>query len=174
IAILAHRIVWSVVFLAILVSMQNLWSQVLRCFRSRTLLLYLAGSTVAVGINWFTFIFSISTGRILQSSLGYFVTPLVNVALGVMLLGERLRRWQLLGLILAAVGVAVQIVDTRQIPWIALLLAASFSSYALLRKQMGVGPLIGGIVETMLLLPFGIVIAIVQAQHDVIHHSADP
>src|SRR5206468_27449 len=112
IAILAHRIVWSVVFLAILVSMQNLWSQVLRCFRSRTLLLYLAGSTVAVGINWFTFIFSISTGRILQSSLGYFVTPLVNVALGVMLLGERLRRWQLLGLILAMVGVAVQIVDT--------------------------------------------------------------
>ena len=172
-AILAHRVIWSVVFLAILVTTQHLWSEVLRCFRSRTLLLMLAGSTFAVAINWFTFIFAISTGRILQSSLGYFVTPLANVALGVIVLGERLRRWQIVGLCLAGVGVSVQILATRSLPWIALLLAVSFSSYALLRKQMGVGPLIGGIVETMLLLPFGLFVAILRARHDALAGAID-
>src|SRR5438874_1682135 len=83
--------------------------------------------------------------------------------LGVLLLGERLRRWQSVGLMLACVGVGVQMVAARQVPWIALLLAGTFATYALLRKQMGVGPLVGGIVETLLLLPFGCAIAMWQA-----------
>src|SRR5689334_3147922 len=80
IAVLAHRVVWSVVFLFVLVTVQHLWREVIACFRSRSLLLGLTASTIAVACNWFTFIFAISTGRILQSSLGYFMTPLVNVA----------------------------------------------------------------------------------------------
>src|SRR4051812_46224249 len=167
IAVLAHRVVWSVAFLSVLVTVQKLWREVMACFRSRSLLLALTGSTFAVAINWFTFIFAISTGRILQSSLGYFMTPLVSVALGVMVLHERLRRWQLAGLVLVVVGVAIQVVGTRQIPWISLLLALSFSSYGLLRKQMRVGPLIGGIVETMLMLPIAIVIVALQLRADV-------
>jgi chloramphenicol-sensitive protein RarD len=165
-AVLAHRVVWSGVFLSILVTMQNLWPEVKRCFRSRTILLWLAGSTIAVAINWFTFIYAISNNHILEASLGYFINPLFSVLVGVTVLHERLRRWQLVGLLLAGVGVGVQIYATRSVPWIALALAGSFTTYALLRKQMGVGPLIGGIVETMLLLPFGIVLVIAQARHD--------
>jgi chloramphenicol-sensitive protein RarD len=172
-SILAHRIVWSVVFFGILMVLQGVGSEVLACFRSPRLLLALLGSTIAVAVNWFTFIYAISHDRILQASLGYFVTPLFNVAMGVILLGERLRRWQLVGLILAAFGVSVQMIGTWRLPWIALLLAASFSTYGLLRKRMSVGPLVGGMVETTLLLPFGIIVAAMQTQRDLAHGAVD-
>src|SRR5206468_7605647 len=126
--VLAHRVVWSVIFLLIPISLQHRWSDVLACFRSRPKLLFLFASTIAVGTNWFTFIWAVSHGKVLQSSLGYFMNPLVNVLLGITFLGERLRRLQAAALLLAALGVGNQVYHSGALPLISIVLAVSFGT----------------------------------------------
>jgi len=172
--VLAHRIVWSVVFLLVPITLQGRWSDVGECFRSRRKLMFLTGSTLAVGTNWFTFIWAVSHDKVLQSSLGYFMNPLVNVLLGISFLGERLRRLQAAALILAACGVANQVYHTGSVPLISIVLAISFGTYALLRKTMPVGPLVGSLVETTLLLPFGLVLVTRQLAAQIEHPTLDP
>jgi chloramphenicol-sensitive protein RarD len=171
--VLAHRIVWSVVFLLIPITLQSRWSDVGECFRSRRKLMFLCASTLAVGTNWFTFIWAVSHGKVLQSSLGYFMNPLVNVLLGIIFLGERLRRFQAAALLLAACGVANQVAHTGSIPLISIVLAVSFGTYALLRKTMPVGPLVGSLVETTLLLPFGVIFVSRQLFVEIEHGTLD-
>jgi chloramphenicol-sensitive protein RarD len=151
--VLAHRIVWSVLFLAILLTLGRKWDDVRRAVRSRRTLLALACSTAMIAVNWFVFIWAVSNGRILQASLGYFINPLVNVLLGVIILRERLRLGQVAGLLLAAAGVVVMTVSTGGVPWVALSLAFSFAFYGLLRKTTPVGPLAGLSIETAILFP---------------------
>lgn len=158
-AVLAHRIVWSVLFLAIVISIQRRWREVSRCVVNRKLLGALLGSTVMIAINWYTFIYLISHGRVTDASLGYFMNPLFNVVLGVMLLGERPRAWQTVGIALAATGVAVQAIGAGAVPWLALVLPVSFGFYGFLRKTMNVGPLVGLMIETALLFPAALVVA---------------
>jgi chloramphenicol-sensitive protein RarD len=151
--VLAHRIVWSVVFLALLVGVGGRWRDLAGCFRSRAVLRTLLASTLLIAVNWFVFIYAVSTGRLIQASLGYFITPLVSVLLGLVFLRERLRPGQWLAVALAATGVVYQAVAAGQLPWIALALAGSFGVYGLLRKTVRVDGLIGLSVETLLLLP---------------------
>src|SRR4051794_36197513 len=133
--ILAHRIVWSLLFLAALLAWAGRWGEGLRCFREPRLLLTLLGSTVLIALNWLVYIYNVTSGQLVQSSLGYFNLPLVSIALGMVWFHERLRRLQSLAVALAAAGVLWLTLDRGEWPWIALVLAFSFGFYGLLRKR---------------------------------------
>ncbi|MDJ0720568.1 MAG: EamA family transporter RarD [Desulfobacterales bacterium] len=122
-----------------------------RAFTTRSTLAILLVTTLLVGCNWFLFIWAINGGHILQTSLGYYINPLVNVLLGVIFLRERLRRLQTAALALAFGGVFYLTVSYGQFPWVSLALAFSFGFYALIRKVAPVSPLVGLTVETLLL-----------------------
>lgn len=151
--ILAHRVVWSCLFLAALIALLRRWKNVTRAVRTGPVLGTLLASTVLIAINWFTYIYAVATDQVLQASLGYFVNPMVNVALGVVFLRERLRGGQLAAIALASVGVLNLGLGAGQLPWIAVTLALSFGLYGLLRKMVAVDGLTGLFVETTALAP---------------------
>lgn len=155
--VLAHRIVWScAALLIVIVSLRRLGDW-LRVWRSRQLIAGLALSTLLIAANWFIYIYAVSTRQVLQASLGYFITPLANVLLGIFVLGERLRRAQGWAIALATAGVVYQTALGGIFPSIALGLAVSFSLYGLARKLLHVDALIGLSVETTLLLPLAVI-----------------
>ncbi len=148
--ILMHRIVWSVVLLAPMVWF--LGRDELRIIiKDRFVLLLLAGSTLMVALNWLIYIWAVTHDQVLQASLGYFICPLVNVLLGTLFLKERLRRAQILAVILVTGAVCYLTMHFGRIPWVALTLAISFGLYGLIRKMVGVGALVGLAVETFFL-----------------------
>jgi chloramphenicol-sensitive protein RarD len=151
--VLAHRIAWSAAFLVFLVTGLRRWPDVARCFRARRLLVLLSLSTVLIAVNWFVFIYGVWTKRVLQTSLGYFMTPLFSVLLGMLFLGERPRRGQWVALALATSGIVYLVVHRAEMPWIALALTCSFGLYGLVRKKTPVDALVGLSVETLLLTP---------------------
>lgn len=151
--VVAHRVVWSVAFLVLVIAVQRRGAEVLAALRSRRTLGGLVASALFIAINWLVFIYAISTKQVVQSSLGYYINPLVCVVLGLFVLGERLRALQWVSVALAAVGVTIAATSTGQPPWIALSLAASFGMYGLMRKLVPVGPVVGLFVETLVLLP---------------------
>jgi chloramphenicol-sensitive protein RarD len=151
--VLAHRVVWSVGFLGLLLAQQGQLRAVARCLADRRALLVLLGSTLMIAANWYTFIWAVSHNHVTEASFGYFVNPLVNVLLGVVVLKERLRPAQLAAIALACVGVAVRTGRLGGLPVVSLVLAGSFGLYGLLRKVVAAGPLVGLSVETLLLFP---------------------
>ncbi|MDG2533408.1 EamA family transporter RarD [Sphingomonas sp. HITSZ_GF] len=150
--ILSHRVVWSVLLLAVLVFGFGRAGDIWRAARGRTLLLLCASATL-IAINWFVYIWAVETGHVLEASLGYFINPLLNVALGMLVLGERLRRWQGIAIAIAAVGVLVMAVNGGGAILISLSLALSFGLYGLVRKVVAIDSLGGLTVETVLLVP---------------------
>jgi chloramphenicol-sensitive protein RarD len=152
--ILAQRVVWSVAFLAPILAGAQRWRDVARCFRDRKVLLTLLGSTALIACNWLAFIYGVTAGNITQTSLGYFILPLVSIALGMVCFKERLRPIQLAAVVVAAAGVAELTRANGELPWIALVIALSFGFYGLLRKRAPVDGLVGLSVEVVLLLPF--------------------
>lgn len=149
--VLAHRVVWSVVILAVVVQFQGGW-QALRAL-DRNTLKQLFFSSIFVSLNWLVFIWAVGQGRVLETSLGYFINPLITVLFGVVFLNETLRKWQVLAICLAFLGVSNQVVQLGYLPWVALALALSFASYGLMRKSIDIQPVQGLFVETLLLLP---------------------
>lgn len=154
--VLAHRVVWSLVLLAILMRWRGRWGAALATLRDRRTVLTLLGTTILIAANWFTFIWAIAHKQLLQASLGYFINPLVNVLLGFVFLHERLRSWQKVSVALAAIGVSYLTMDRSQLPAIALVLAGTFALYGLLRKVVRVDAMTGLTVETMLLAPLAL------------------
>jgi len=154
--ILCHRVVWSVILLVLIVSVMRAWPELRAALRSGRSLLILFASTILIGANWYLFIWTTNSGRIMQASLGYFITPLITVFLGVLFLRERLRPAQLVSFLFAIVGVLILAVGLGQFPGVALLLAITFSLYGLLRKIVRVGSLMGLTVETSLLFPIAL------------------
>jgi len=148
---LSHRVFWSLAFAAFLLSTQRRWGWLAEAFKKRGRLWPLCGTAALLGLNWFTYIWAINHGHIVESSLGYFINPLVNVLLGVLFLRERLRPWQWAAIGLAASGVLYLTVNYGQLPWVALLLALTFGFYGLIRKTTSLGPVEGLTVETGLL-----------------------
>lgn len=144
--ILAHRMVWSLVFVAALLACTVGFKWLRTLDRKRALALVLAA--VLISINWGVFIYAVNAEHVVETSLGYFITPLVSVALGVLLLGERLRRSQVIAVALAFVAVVVLTVDYGRPPLIALVLAVSFGTYGLIKKQVGMEGLQSFGVET--------------------------
>ncbi|MDT9640620.1 EamA family transporter RarD [Pseudomonas sp. JV245A] len=154
--IIIHRVLWSALFGALLLMVWKHpgWWRELRDNPRRLAILALSGTLIAA--NWLTYVWSVNNGRMLEASLGYYINPLVNVLLGMLILGERLRRMQWLAVILAAVGVAQQVWQVGSLPWVSLMLALSFGFYGLIRKQAPVKALPGLVVETWMLVPIAL------------------
>lgn len=151
--ILAYRITWSCAFLVLLTTLLRQWREVAACARSWRSMRALLLSTVLIAANWYAYIYAVSSHQLAQASLGYYMNPLVNVLLGVAVLGERLRRLQVAAVAIAAVGVTYLTLTSGKPPWIALTLAASFGLYGLLRKTMAAGAVVGLMIETALCTP---------------------
>ncbi|PYI92857.1 MAG: EamA family transporter RarD [Verrucomicrobia bacterium] len=151
--ILAHRFVWTTVFLTGLLSFQQRWPEVREAIHSRRALLYCFASGLAISVNWLFFIWAVNVGRVIETSLGYFMTPLINVLFGATFLRERLTRWQFVSVLLALVGVLNLTLGYGKFPWLAITLCVSFGLYGLLRKKSGVRPIPGLFLETTLLAP---------------------
>jgi len=151
--LLGHRILWSCAVGVALVSAARAWPELARCVRTPREGLPILLASALLAANWLVFLWAVATDRVLATSLGYYVTPLVNVALGVGFLGERLSRGQVVALALATAGVATLAVRLGEAPWIALALAGSFGCYGLVRKKARVGPVAGFGLEMLLLAP---------------------
>ena len=151
--ILAHRIVWSLVTMVLVLVLWRRVAQLKALLRNRRRLLLISAAAVVITFNWGGYIWGVNNGRVVETSLGYFINPLVTVLMGVLILGERLRRLQWVAMGIALVAVVVLTVDYGRPPWIALLLAFSFGTYGLLKKQAGVGAVESITLETMLLAP---------------------
>lgn len=161
--LLAHRVVWSLAFVVILLTVRRELGEMLAAFRNRKLLIGLTITSLLVATNWITFIYAAGHGKLKEASLGYFLTPIMNVILGVVVLRESLRGAQIVSVVLAAIGVGAMVFDHANDVWIPLSLMFSWSFYALLRKRFVVSPVVGLGVETAVLLPLAIAyIAYVQ------------
>ncbi|WP_413060758.1 EamA family transporter RarD [Sphingomonas carotinifaciens] len=160
--VVAHRILWSVALLLLVVLAMRRGAAIRAAARGRTLLL-LCGSAGLIAVNWLVYIWAVQHAHVLEASLGYFINPLVNVALGVAVLGERVRGGQAVAIGIAAVGVLLLAVSGGGALWISLTLAVTFGVYGLLRKVAAIDALGGLTVETLLLSPFA-AIFIAQAQ----------
>lgn len=154
--ILVHRVVWCCVFLVVLITALGRWDAIGTALSRRRGFGRVLACALLIGANWGIFIYAVETRQVLQSSLGYFLTPLVNVALGILVLKERMAALQRWAVGLAGIAIAIQFMLIGQLPWIALLLALTFGTYGLLRKQIALDGLSGLFVETLLLLPLGL------------------
>jgi chloramphenicol-sensitive protein RarD len=151
--ILLHRIVWALAFLLIVLAWRRQWSWIGKVLRQPKVLAGFTASAILLSLNWYIYIWAVNNGHVVDASLGYFITPLVNVLLGFLLLHERMRPAQWAAIALAAFGVAWLTWQAGHLPWIGLMLALSFGSYGLLRKTAALGPLEGLSLETFLLFP---------------------
>lgn len=155
--ILMHRVIWSALLLFVLIFGLKQWPKVFAAVKNRKVMQVLFVAGLLLGANWLLFIWAINNDHILDASLGYYINPLLNVFLGRVFLGERLRRSQKLAVGLAVIGVAVLVFSYGYLPWIALVLAFSFSIYGLLRKKVAVDSLPGLFIETLMLSPFALI-----------------
>jgi chloramphenicol-sensitive protein RarD len=152
--VIAHRIVWSCLFVLAWIGLRREFPALRATLADRSLLWRLAISATLITINWLTYVWGVTHGHVVETSLGYFIGPLVNVLLGVVLLSERLSPAQWAAVALAVAGVGYLTVMTGSLPWIALTLAFSFATYGLIRKVVKVESLPGLATETLLLVPF--------------------
>jgi len=154
--ILAHRIVWSIIILLVLITALRRWPEATAVLRNRRAVLLLTASTLLIAVNWYTFIWAVTSNHMLDASLGYFINPLVSVVFGYAFFGERLRIWERVAVGLAAIAVIWLTLAAGVVPWIALILAVSFGLYGLVRKLAGVPSIEGLAVETAILLPVAV------------------
>ena len=152
--LIAHRVVWSLLFLLGVMAWQKRLLELGRACRERQNLYVHAMSGTLLTVNWLVYVWGVNNGHVIECSLGYFLVPLINVALGRWHLHERLRNAQLTAIVVAALGVALMVWRVGRFPWIALTLAVTFGFYGLLRKRSSLGPLVGLTLETLLLVPF--------------------
>lgn len=151
--ILAHRVLWSLAFLLIVLALRRQWKW-LAIVRQPRVFWSFAASALLLSANWLVYIWAVKNGHVIEASLGYFINPLVNIMFGYLLLKERMRTVQWAAIALAALGVCWLTWQSGTVPWIALFLAASFGGYGLLRKTAALGALEGLSFETMVLFPF--------------------
>jgi chloramphenicol-sensitive protein RarD len=155
--ILAHRVLWSLVLTLAMVLATGRAAALRAMWSDRRLRLAMGAAGVTIGVNWFTYIWGVNNGHVVETSLGYYINPLVTVLMGVVVLGERLRRWQWTALMVAFVAVVVLTLQLGRPPWISLVLAFSFGTYGLLKKQAAVGPMEGLAYEGLVLGPLALV-----------------
>ena len=151
--VLAHRVTWSFVFVTGLILLSRQWGEVRRVFADRRQLGYLGLASIMITVNWGLFIWAIQNGHVLDSSLGYYINPLIAVLLGVLLFKERLNRWQLIAIGFALAGVAILVVKLGRFPWISFALALTFAIYGALKKTIRVTSIVSLAVETAIILP---------------------
>jgi chloramphenicol-sensitive protein RarD len=165
--ILAHRILWSFVFVAVVITVVRGWRSIARLARQRHAMIMIGFASIAIAVNWGTYIYGVNADRVVETSLGYFINPLVTVALGVIVLRERLRAAQWVALGIGAIAVGVLTVDYGHVPYLALTLAASFGTYGLIKKRLGVPAVDGLLVESgALALPALAYLGVLAARGD--------
>lgn len=155
--IVAHRILWSLVFLALLVTLWRRWLAIRAALAASRVMMTLTVTALLIAVNWLIYIWAVISGHVLAGSLGYYLNPLVNVLLGVVLLKERLTRGQVAAVLLAALGVSVLAVRSADGLWISLALAVSFGLYGFIRKIAPVDALEGLAIETAILAPVSLI-----------------
>ena len=156
--VLCHRIFWSVLFLGIVVSVRREWGHILPILRNGRNVVLLAAGGVLIALNWLLFIYSVASRQVLQASLGYFINPLLSVALGVIFLRERLRGWQWVAVLVACAGVANLSLHGAGFPWLAVSLAGTFGFYGLVRKTVDINSLHGLLIETVIVFPVAVAV----------------
>lgn len=173
--ILGQRMVWSLLFLALLLAYRRQWQWLRPALQSRrTLLIYLT-TAVLLSLNWGVYIWGVNAGFIVETSLGYFINPLINVLLGVLFLGERLRRGQMIAVTSATIGVLYLTITHGSLPWIALVLGFSFGFYGLLRKKAPLESIEGLTLETgFMFLPALILLGYMQVMGTAVFPHATP
>ncbi|WP_288654330.1 MULTISPECIES: EamA family transporter RarD [Pantoea] len=172
--IMTHRVIWSVLFMLILITLSRSWKQVRQVAAQPKKVLLLALTAVTVGGNWLLFIWAVNNQHMLEASLGYFINPLINVVFGMLFLRERFRRLQWLAVVLAAAGVLVQLWQFGSLPVIALGLGLSFALYGLVRKKIQVDAQSGMLIETLWLFPLAAIYLFGIADSATSHLSANP
>jgi chloramphenicol-sensitive protein RarD len=155
--ILMHRVVWSVLFIVIIVAVMKQWHKVQHVLKHPKLIAMLVITATLLGFNWGLFIWAVNNDHMLDASLGYYINPLLNVLLGMLFLSEKLRKWQALAVGLALCGVVIQVISFGSFPVVALSLAGSFAVYGLLRKKLPIESLPGLLLEALILLPVALV-----------------
>jgi len=161
--VVAHRTAWGLASVAVWVTWRRRWGEVRAAVSSPRTLLMLTASASLIAVNWLTYIWAVINDHVVESSLGYYINPLVTVVLGVVVLGERLSRAQIVAVGLATAGVAILTVGHGRFPWIALVLAGTFGLYGLVRKTVAADAVIGLLVETAILTPAALVYLAVAA-----------
>ena len=151
--VLGHRVVWAVPFGALIILARRQWPEVRRALVDRTMLAWLALAALCISTNWLIYIWAVQNDRIFETSLGYYINPLMYVGVGVALLGERLRRLQVVAVVLATFGVLFLTMSGGGFPWVALSLAGLFTAYGVIRKKIAIGAMPGLFIETLLLFP---------------------
>jgi chloramphenicol-sensitive protein RarD len=154
--VLTHRIVWAVPFGAIIIAARHQWREVRNALVDRSMLAWLTLAALCISANWLIYIWAIQNERIFETSLGYYINPLIFVAVGALALGERLRRLQGVAVALATVGVLFLTLSGAVFPWVALSLGGLFTVYGVIRKQIAIGAMPGLFVETVVLLPLAL------------------
>ncbi|MPT48507.1 MAG: EamA family transporter RarD [Sphingobium sp.] len=167
--IVAQRVVWSAIFMMMIVLFQGELASLISHMRNRRLMSVLTVTSVLIALNWLIYVWAVANDHILAASLGYFLNPLVNVALGVMVLKEKLRRGQMVAIGFALVGVVILAFSALNTLWISVLLALSFGIYGLLRKMTPVAGTHGLTIETLVLTPFAVVYLLFLGQNGTLH-----
>jgi chloramphenicol-sensitive protein RarD len=159
--VLAHRIIWSFVFMLIILAMlrkiSSFKDELYAIFLQPKKLMAIAFASLFITINWYAFIWAVNHNHVIQTSLGYYINPLISVLLGILFLKERLSFWQLISFLLATIGVLNLVFRFGEIPWVSLILAMSFGLYGLLKKKARLGALTGLTIETLLITPFALI-----------------
>ena len=156
IEVLAHRIIWSVPFGLLIVLGRKQIPEIKAAFTDIRIMGLLFITALLIGMNWYIYIYSVQTNQVLQASLGYYINPLFYVLVGVIFLKERLRALQAVAISIAAIGVLILTLSTGQFPWIAITLAASFTVYGVIRKNVAVGAMPGLFIETLIICPLAL------------------
>ncbi|MCL6625749.1 EamA family transporter RarD [Alicyclobacillus shizuokensis] len=159
--ILAHRILWSFVFMMLLLlvtrSLTTLATDVRQLIATPRKALLIVGASVLITVNWYTFIWAVNHGHVIESSLGYYINPLVSVLLGVIFLKEKLSMWQIVSVLVAFLGVLLLTLHTGTFPWVSLVLAVSFGVYGLFKKTVHLGAMTGLAIETSIMTPVAVI-----------------
>jgi chloramphenicol-sensitive protein RarD len=156
VTIVAHRVVWSLLLVGAILLVRNRMSEVAAALREPQTLRSMAISTALLSVNWLIFVWAVEQNQLLEASFGYFINPLVNVAIGMVLLGERQNPWQWTAIAVAALAIVVQAIGIGRFPWIAVSLALTFGFYGYFRKTAKVGSASGLFVETLILVPLAL------------------
>lgn len=159
--VITHRIIWSFFFMLIYILVTKQWHAFIvetkRIFRNHKTSITVILASIMIGLNWLIFIWAVQNDRVVESSLGYYINPLMNVLLGVVFLQERLSKMQKVSLLLATIGVAIMAFNYQTFPWVALVLASSFALYGLLKKVVQLNATFSLMIETALLMPIALI-----------------
>ncbi|MBC1434534.1 EamA family transporter RarD [Listeria rocourtiae] len=175
--ILAYRIIWSFVFMVVIIAIlgktKEVWTEIFSIFKRPKLILAISVAAVLITANWFIFIFTVNDGHVISASLGYYINPLINVLLATIFLKEKLSRGEMLAVLSAAIGVLILAIHQGVFPWAAISMAVTFGLYGLIKKLVPISAWGGLTIETLIMAPFAFIFLLFFAQDAFMHFGFD-